>query len=862
MEDRRFAKKGNCIVYAFLAAMTIAVEIFYAGRKETAREFVILFLMITVFISERLTRNQNVSDGFHAKVHTLFYSLTAVLMGVETSNTTVYLVFLVIPMFMQLLYLDKKAYIFMESVLFIQFTLLLFLGFPYMSGNPSPMVCIFYYTRLFLCVITMMYLINVLDIQKKMNYEQECSLDDMLRIISSKCDDVKKASQSKSDFLSHMSHEIRTPINSILGMNEMILRESSEEAIVGYAMNVESAGTTLLSLVNDILDFSKIESEKMEIVPVEYMLSSVINDLVNMMRPRMAQKNLDLKVVVNPFTPDLLYGDDIRIKQILTNLLTNAFKYTDEGSVTLFVDYIDIDDGKIALGVKVQDTGYGIQKEDMNKIFSSFQRVDEKRNRNIEGTGLGLTIASRLVKLMGGEMSVESEYGKGSVFSIDIPQGVHSREPIGEFSDRIENRVNTRAVYEEYFTAPDAKVLVVDDNKMNLTVIIQLLKRTKLRLETAESGEECIALVKRNHYDLILMDHMMPGMDGVETLARLKAEFSGSLCPVIALTANAIAGARDMYLNAGFQDYLSKPIKGEKLEKMLMKWLPPEKICVTKKNSQQEEAAPAQEISQSQETSIWPEPSDGWKEEDPWEEDDFYEEVTFEQELPEASGNAAGLPQCDYPEEMDLAVAEQYSPDGFAGIRINVSVFLEHVPEIRKNLLEAYESDNMEDYVIYVHSMKSNLALIGAEGLSGRARELELEGKAGNDAFIKENHQAFLADYDSFVGKLRKAMGLETEESQQNGDVREIREVPQGDIRELAAKLSDVTECYDLVGMKELVRAIAAVRDVTETQAEVIARLEKAVEALDFIQVKKAAEELQAQISPAPPRTQALSEGR
>ncbi len=388
------------------------------------------------------------------------------------------------------------------------------------------------------------------------------------------------ANEAKSRFLANMSHEIRTPINAVLGMDEMILRESQEKNIRTYAADIMSAGKTLLSLINDILDFSKVEEGKMEILPVQYDLSSLINDLVNMIRDRAAKKGLKLAVEVDSHIPHLLHGDEIRVKQCVMNLLTNAVKYTEKGTVTLKVTYRQHEKGKkaIMLGFSVEDTGIGMKPEDMNKLFTPYQRIEEKRNRSIEGTGLGMSITRQLLELMHSKLEVESEYGKGSCFSFEVKQKVISWQEIGDYSDRLSELGSNEPSYQELFHAPDARILVVDDTEMNLTVIRSLLKKTEIRIDTAECGKDALTLAAGNLYDVVFIDHMMPDMDGIETLEHLRETGKNTETPAVALTANAVSGARDMYLNAGFTDYLSKPVDGAKLEKLLYDLLPKEKL--------------------------------------------------------------------------------------------------------------------------------------------------------------------------------------------------------------------------------------------------------------------------------------------
>ncbi len=394
--------------------------------------------------------------------------------------------------------------------------------------------------------------------------------------------------EAKSRFFSNMSHEIRTPINAVLGMNEMILREACDGQILTYAENIKSSGKMLLYLINDILDISKIESGKMEIIPVEYETPAFLMDLWNVIYLRAKEKKLVFDVETDETLPRVLYGDDVRMKQIVTNLLTNAVKYTPQGSVRLRVAYERRSgEEELLLKISVQDTGIGIRKEDMGKLFESFQRLDEEKNRNIEGTGLGMNITMSLLKMMDGDMKVESEYQKGSVFTVIIPQKIVSNEPAGSFRKMQENNARHNNSRQSTFTAPKGRVLVVDDNTMNLTVFQALLKRTKLQVVTAQSGRQCLDYVQKQKFHMIFMDHMMPEMDGIETLHQIeklaeRTDFPNKGTPVIALTANAVAGVREMYLAQGFAEFLTKPVNAELLEHTICKYLPEELIQTVK----------------------------------------------------------------------------------------------------------------------------------------------------------------------------------------------------------------------------------------------------------------------------------------
>ncbi len=389
---------------------------------------------------------------------------------------------------------------------------------------------------------------------------------------------ARQANKMKAEFLANMSHEIRTPMNAILGINSIILRDTKEPETRENAENIESAGKSLLALVNDILDFSKIESGKITLLPVEYETASLVRDCRNLVSGRAESKGLALEFIVDDSLPVTLKGDVDRVRQIVTNLLTNAVKYTNEGSVTVrFVSDRD-DAGDFRLNVSVKDTGIGIKPEDIEKIFGSFQRVDQSRNRSIEGTGLGLSIVHHLTRIMGGDIRVESVPEEGSTFFLSLPQEVVDPTPL---RDRKSADTGVKkSVPEESFYAPKASLLVVDDVEMNLKVVTGLLRRSSIRVDTAASGQDCLDMICKEHYDIILLDHMMPEMDGVETFERMKT-LPGNLnpdVPVIMLTANALAGSRERYLMAGFTDYLAKPFRYESLVKMLEQYLPPELI--------------------------------------------------------------------------------------------------------------------------------------------------------------------------------------------------------------------------------------------------------------------------------------------
>ncbi len=404
---------------------------------------------------------------------------------------------------------------------------------------------------------------------EEMKLEEQKALYER-KVLELEKDTANASNKAKSDFLANMSHEIRTPMNAIIGMDEMILRSSPGEPVRKYALGIQSAGKTLLSIINDILDLSKIESGKMELIPVEYSFVSVMNDVVNMTKEKAQDKGLEYKLKVSEDIPSVMLGDEIRIRQVMLNLINNAIKYTHEGRVTVDVSY---DRSTEMLCVIVSDTGIGIKEEDLGKLFGSFQRLEEDKNRNIEGTGLGLNITMRLVKMMDGAVDVISKYGEGTMFTALMKQTVIDDTPVGDFARNMLKVQEDMQEYRPALIAPSASVLIVDDNDMNLEVIEGLLEDTKIKVTTAGSGKECIDILRERSFNVIFLDQMMPGMSGIQTLDKIREDHLADDTPVIALTADAIVGARDNYIKEGFSDYLSKPVMYDALEAIMLKHL-------------------------------------------------------------------------------------------------------------------------------------------------------------------------------------------------------------------------------------------------------------------------------------------------
>ncbi len=401
-------------------------------------------------------------------------------------------------------------------------------------------------------------------------YEEENALSQQQK------KEIEELNRAENHFFSSMSHEIRTPINTIIGLNEIILREYISEEVAENARNIQGASKLLLSLINDILDISKIKSGKMEIVNVSYETGALFSEIVNMIWIKAKEKGLEFKLQVDSSIPSMLCGDEVRIKQILINLLNNAVKYTSEGSVTLSVRCERQKLNRVRVWYSVEDTGQGVKKENIPYIFNAFRRVDEEKNRYIEGTGLGLSIVQQLVNLMGGEISVNSVYTKGSKFIVMLDQDIIDERALGTFTLTSRARTHDGEPYRQSFEAPDAHILVVDDNDMNLMVVTKLLLATKIQIDTASSGAECLRLTQNHHYDCILMDHMMPEMDGIQCLHALRVQ-PGGLCqdvPVVALTANAGSDNQLLYRKEGFSGYLAKPVSGALLEAAVLSILP------------------------------------------------------------------------------------------------------------------------------------------------------------------------------------------------------------------------------------------------------------------------------------------------
>lgn len=549
------------------------------------------------------------------------------------------------------------------------------------------------------------------------------------------------AKEAQAKFLANMSHEIRTPINAVIGMNEMILRENKDETVHEYAQNIQSASSMLLELVNDILDFSKIESGQLELVEETYHLATVIQDEKLLLNARVAGKPISTLIEVDPQIPAKLLGDKLRVKQILTNLLSNGVKYTKRGNVTLKVSYEWIDAEHISLIFAVADTGRGIKEEDMPHLFDKFKRLDLSENQNVEGTGLGLNIVKQLVDQMQGTIKVDSEYGKGSVFTVSIPQKVVDKNAIGNFEQAVRECRKENQPKETLFTAPDASILVVDDNRMNLNLMKALIKRTKMQIELAASGAECLELTRRKRFDIILMDHMMPEMDGVATLKTLRGESNNANknTVVVALTANAIAGSREMYLGYGFDDYLSKPIQADKLDELLGNLIPSALIKYEKTKVESlgmDVEGKGIDLSEADDT----------------------EEINTQSV--QTKSNAQEVAQETSVQEefldIDSELGMQYCLNMVDFYKDTMKDFCEQVREYLPQLENIFEQKDWKQYAVVAHALKGNAKNIGAVAFSELSLQHEKAAKEENEAYIISEYQNYKETLQKLLEKVEK----------------------------------------------------------------------------------------------------------
>lgn len=563
-------KKGqtlSIVVYALYGIALIAGVVLDKSGWDSFASAAVFFWSVTLITMIAI----RISNLRHSSAYKMLYvlSVSVFAISMQLCFTSIFVVFIIyaILWLTVITFLDRMCFRF---TIFVQACCILFLVL--IPREYSGLADFNITSWLFSCLGFLMadwvgnIIIGILIQSNEESLEHDRSLDDLLEIVEFKHQEAIQATMAKSNFLSNMSHELRTPLNAVIGLDEMILREVQEQEIYEYARDIKASGDMMLSLVNDILDLSKIESGKMTLVPIDFNMKDVVKGIVNMIGPKMKAKGLEFKMNIDPSLLAGYHGDDVRLKQILVNLLNNAAKYTQEGSVVFTISGTRGDENS-QLHFSVKDTGMGIKEEDLSKLNKKFVRIDEEKNRNIEGTGLGITIVNGFLNLMNSELHVDSKYGEGSDFYFDV-----TLPSVVLVENKTDKAGGEKA--EDVFMAEDMEILVVDDTVINLKVITSLLKRNKVKVDTAESGAQAIEKAVLKKYDVIFLDKMMPVMDGIETLHKMKEieNFINADTPVVALTADAVEGAQQAYIDMGFDDYLAKPIEPVKLENTLKRY--------------------------------------------------------------------------------------------------------------------------------------------------------------------------------------------------------------------------------------------------------------------------------------------------
>jgi len=521
-------------------------------------------------------------------------------------------------------------------------------------------------------------------------------------------DKAEASSKSKGEFLAKMSHEIRTPMNAIIGMTEIALREEMPDTVREHVSTIKHAGANLLTIINDILDISKIESGKLEITPSEYLFSSLMNDIISIIKVNIDESKIQFESNIDSGIPDALFGDENKIRQILLNILSNAVKYTEKGFISLTVSGEIIENKtrhkQCNLTVKIKDSGKGIKPEDIEKLFEDFVQINLSSNRGIEGTGLGLAIAQNLARAMGGDITVESEYGAGSTFTVTLPQKICDKQNIKLEQKYFDKQKNNEI---RIFTSPEARILLVDDIDTNLKVAKGLLQPYQMKVDLCSSGQEAVNAVKTNDYDLVFMDHMMPKMDGVEAAGIIRKwekeqnNFSRKQVPIIALTANAISGMREMFIQKGFNGFLAKPIDIYELDEVLNQWIPNEK-----KKTRGEKI----KMSEENEKSLIP----------------AIPGIDIKRGIANTGGKIK-----NYTEILSL-----YRNDLEERLRV---------------LQAAPDAGNLKEFITHVHAIKSASASIGAAEVSAQALELENAGNKEDINFIAKTLPDFTTQLNTLI---------------------------------------------------------------------------------------------------------------
>jgi len=603
-------------------------------------------------------------------------------------------------------------------------------------------------------------------------YMLSLACDSVIRM-QYKTEQYKESSEIKTQFLANMSHEIRTPLNAILGFNEVILRKSKDKTIRSYAREIQSAGNNLKGIINSILDISKIESGKLEIYSLEYDTTKMLDNIVGMFETLAKKKKLKLFTEIDERIPAKLIGDETHLTQVITNIMSNAVKYTEKGSVLLSVQLAELpeDIPVCKIKVSVKDTGIGIKPEDIEKLFDKFSRFDRERNFSVEGTGLGMNIVVQLLKAMGSEIKVESVYGEGSTFSFEIEQSVVDRTGIGSFEEHRKNRANDNSDKFE-FIAPDAEILIVDDVQMNLDTASALLEQFQVKIDTALSGKEAVEKVQKKRYDLVLMDHMMPGMDGVEateTIRNLAMKYEDvyyASLPIIALTANAVVGMKEHFLQAGMQDFVSKPIEVDVLNEAIKKWLPKEKIVPVQKKAENEAQI-------AEETDDW-----------------------------------GGVP-----EGFDASVAKKFCPSHDLFVK-NIRTFANNFEATRDKLRLHKENGDAQNYMIIVHGLKSTSKMIGKEDISDMALSQEMYCKNNLSELVWPETEHLLEMYSECADKIFAFLG-ETKTVTNDSDCMSM-----DDYLSLMKRIKEAADNFDMAAFMDLEDELGKVNPPEEKKAE------------------------------------------